>query len=190
MGSSGGGAASGGDSSGAGERTVIAFDLKRKMVQLDRRLSGASVDADVRAGPWPGGNSSYIKNSSAGAASSSNSTTEVTVHAFVDHAVVSLITGNETAISAWVAPQRADSVGVVVFSELGNGEVTETVDVWQLATPTHDNMAMTVSVNGIAVVDVPLQQQLKSDDVSIMLSRSQHSGVEVDVEEFGAKASP
>ena len=107
-----------------GERTVIAFDLSRKMVRLDRRSSGASVDADVRAGPWPDDGSG-------------SSTNKVTVHAFVDHAVVSLIVGNQTAISAWVAPQRADSVGVGVFSELGPSDVTATVDVWQLATPKH-----------------------------------------------------
>jgi hypothetical protein len=115
------GVSGGSDTAVAAERTVIAFDLSRKMVQLDRRLSGASLDADVRAGPWPDGSNG----------------TEVTVHAFIDHAVVSLIAGNQTAISAWVAPQRADSVGVGVFSELGLGEVTATVDVWQLATPTH-----------------------------------------------------
>jgi len=108
----------------AAERTVIAFDLARKMVQLDRRWSGAGVDADVRAGPWPD-------------ADGNSGATEVTVHAFVDHAVVSLIAGNETAISAWVAPQREDSVAVGVFSELGSDEVTATVDVWQLAAPTH-----------------------------------------------------
>ena len=108
----------------AAERTVIAFDLTRKMVQLDRRWSGAGVDADVRAGPWPNADGNSVA-------------TEVTVHAFVDHAVVSLIAGNETAISAWVAPQREDSVAVGVFSELGSDEVTATVDVWQLAAPTH-----------------------------------------------------
>jgi hypothetical protein len=112
----------------AGERTVIAFDLQRKLVLLDRRLSGASVDADVRAGPWPGGVNSNSSNSGG---------TEVTVHAFIDHAVVSLIAGNQTAISAWVAPQRADSVGVGAFSEFESGEVTATIDVWQLATPSH-----------------------------------------------------
>ena len=59
------------------------------------------------------------------------------MHVYVDHAVVSLIAANETAISAWVAPQRAESVGVGLFSELGGGLVTADIDVWQLATPTH-----------------------------------------------------
>ena len=45
-------------------------------------------------------------------------TREVSVHLYVDHAVVSLIAANETALSAWVAPQRAELIGVAVFKLL------------------------------------------------------------------------
>ena len=95
------------------------------MVLLDRTQSGAALDADVRAGPWP----------AASALDNSSEEVEIRVHAYIDHAVVSFIAGNETAISAWVAPQRAESIGVAVFSGLATSQVRATVDVWQLATP-------------------------------------------------------
>jgi hypothetical protein len=136
--------ASNASSNGPAERTVIRFDLARNMVQLDRRLSGAALDADVRAGPWPTRSVQRLSKTSVkevatdGAdGTSADEPREVRVHVYVDHTVVSLIAGNETAISAWVAPQRAESVGVGVFSELGAGQVTASVDVWQLATPVH-----------------------------------------------------
>jgi hypothetical protein len=126
-------------SNSTAERTVIAFDLARQMVKLDRRLSGAALDADVRAGPWP---SAFTEAGTAGTAGRAGTVgpaeitpSSVEVHIYVDHAVVSLIAGNETAISAWVAPQRAESIGVGFFSELGAGLVVATADVWQLATP-------------------------------------------------------
>ena len=63
----------------------------------------------------------------------SDGTRQLAVHVYVDHAVVSLIAANETALSAWVAPQREESIGVAVF-----GKAVETsVDVWQLASPVH-----------------------------------------------------
>ena len=46
---------------------------------------GASMDADVRAGPWAEGAGRLA-----------------TVHAYVDHSVVSLIVDNRTALTAWV----------------------------------------------------------------------------------------
>lgn len=60
-------------------------------------------------------------------------TRELAVHIYVDHAVVSLIAANETALSAWVAPQRKESIGVAVFGKA----VVTSVDVWQLASPVH-----------------------------------------------------
>ena len=63
----------------------------------------------------------------------SDGTRQLVVHIYVDHAVVSLIAANETALSAWVAPQRKESIGVAVF---GNA-VETSVDVWQLASPVH-----------------------------------------------------
>jgi len=112
------------------ERTAVCFDIRRQLVLLDRTRSGAALDADIRAGPMPG---------SAAAAADEH---QVTVHVYVDHAVVSLIAGNETAISAWVAPQRAESVGVALFAE-GLVGVTADVDVWQLATPVHHEVLKT-----------------------------------------------
>ena len=111
---------------GDAERTVVRFDLRRKMVLLDRTSSGAELDADVRAGPLP-----------SPTASVGGGRREISVHVYVDHSVVSLIAGGETAISAWVAPQRAESVGVALFSELVGGAVEADIDVWQLATPNH-----------------------------------------------------
>ena len=41
-----------------------------------------------------------------------------------------------TPIAAWVAPTSAHSSGVALYSEVG-GVTLESLDVWQLATPTH-----------------------------------------------------
>ena len=60
-------------------------------------------------------------------------TRQLSVHVFVDHAVVSLIVANETALSAWVSPQRAESIGVAAFGKTA----IASVDVWQLASPVH-----------------------------------------------------
>jgi hypothetical protein len=115
------------------ERTVIRFDLRRQMVMLDRSHSGATVDADVRAGPLPAQPAATTSHQRRG-----NSTLDdVAVHMYVDHAVVSLIAANLTAISAWVAPQRAESIGVGVFSACGGAAIRASVDVWQLSTPVH-----------------------------------------------------
>ena len=63
----------------------------------------------------------------------SDGTRQLAVHIYVDHAVVSLIAANETALSAWVAPQRRESIGVAVFGKA----VEANVNVWQLASPVH-----------------------------------------------------
>ena len=83
------------------EYTAITFDPRREHVLLDRTHAGALIDADVRGGPWPQPCGS-----------------EISVHIYVDHAVVELIafsnstTGGvtrpglkgveNTAIAAWV----------------------------------------------------------------------------------------
>ena len=83
---------------------------------LNRTLSGANLDDDVRAGPWP--------------ATATGNDDEVSVHIYVDHAIVSLIAGNDTALSAWVAPQRAESIGVGLFGDMSAGEVARSVVVF------------------------------------------------------------
>lgn len=113
-----GGSSGGGDGSApSDERTVIGFDIARQLVFLDRTASGAAMDADVRAGPWP--------TAAAGAAF-------ITVHAFVDHSVVSLIAANETAISAWVHPQGGASTGVALWADV-DGVTLTSIDIWVLA---------------------------------------------------------
>eukprot|EP01043_Picozoa_sp_COSAG02_P016859 COSAG02_NODE_751_length_17653_cov_172.765011_2_plen_234_part_00 len=83
------------------EYTAITFDPRREHVLLDRTRSGASINADIRGGPWP-----------------QPSGAEISVHIYVDHAIVELIafsnstTGvvtepelkavESTAIAAWV----------------------------------------------------------------------------------------
>lgn len=108
------------------EFVAIAFDATRGHFMLDRSMEGQSVDADVRAGPWP-----------------ETGTTTVTVHAYVDHAVVEMIAnatgtaGSEgcTAIAAWVAPTTDASAGVALFAE-SPGVTLDSLEVWQLASPT------------------------------------------------------
>ena len=106
-------------------------------VSLDRTKSGASLNADVRAGPWPG----------------LSSECEITLHVFVDHSVVELIANatahtsvnptaaaspgiESTAIAAWVQPTSAASAGVALFSELPYGAAElVSLDVWSLRSP-------------------------------------------------------
>lgn len=71
---------------------------------------------------------------------------KVTVHAYVDHAVVEVIANatftsasgdvsdESTPIAAWVAPTSAASSGVALFSEV-EGVTLVALDVWQLASP-------------------------------------------------------
>ena len=112
------------------EYTAIAFDTLRDQVLLDRSQSGLRMDEDVRAGPWP-----------------APASDTVSVHIFVDHAVVELIansthqavSGNvladeSTAIAAWVSPTSASSNRVAFFSEIP-GVTLVKCDIWQLASP-------------------------------------------------------
>jgi sucrose-6-phosphate hydrolase SacC (GH32 family) len=115
------------------EYTAIAFDSAREHFLLDRSHSGLALDEDVRGGPWP--------EPAAGS---------VTVHAYVDHAVVEMIANatlldsktreymsdESTAIAAWVAPTSPAHAGVALFSEV-DGVALESLDVWQLAAPEH-----------------------------------------------------
>ena len=102
------------------ERTVIKFDSQSKLVSIDRRFSGNINDSDVRAGPWPKAD----VNSDALA-------TDLHIHAYVDRSIVEVIVNDQTAITVYVHPQRADSVGLALFAE--RGEVTASVDVHQMA---------------------------------------------------------
>jgi hypothetical protein len=68
-------------------------------------------------------------------------TRRVSVHAYVDHAVVEMIANasanaSTTAIAAWVSPTSASSNKVAVFLEVP-GVVLESLDVWQLESPSH-----------------------------------------------------
>ena len=115
------------------EYTAIAFDSAREQFLLDRRHSGLAADEDVRGGPWPEPQSA-----------------SVTVHAYIDHAVVEMIanatlvdkkTGAylsdaSTPIAAWVNPTSPSSMGVALFSEV-EGVTLERLDLWQLESPTH-----------------------------------------------------
>ena len=117
------------------EYTSITFDTARDQVLLDRSQSGVSVDCDVRGGPWPG----------VGAAANS----EVTLHAYVDHVVVELIANSSstaaapviesTAIGVWVQPRSGLSDGVALWSEI-KGVHLLSLEVWQLKTPTHEEL--------------------------------------------------
>merc|ERR1711884_441725 len=78
------------------------------------------MDADVRAGPWPSDDAKPGEPRS------------ISVHIYVDHSIVSLIVGNQTAITAWVHPSQPDSVGVALFSDRGDVEATS-IAIWQLA---------------------------------------------------------
>ena len=123
--------APGGGGAAPKEYTAIAFDSKREQVLLDRSHSGRALDEDVRAGPWPEPGSR-----------------RVSLHAYVDHAVVELIANatsvgsggkylsdSSTPIAAWVSPTSAASSGVALFSEV-DGVTLSSLDVWQLTSPT------------------------------------------------------
>ena len=117
------------------EYTAISFDPMRSHFLLDRSHSGLAEDEDVRGGPWP--------------APASES---VTVHIYVDRVVVECIANasswidkkhgqasedGTTAIAAWVAPTSPNSSHVAFFSEV-EGVTLESLDIWQLASPKHD----------------------------------------------------
>ena len=70
------------------EYTAITFDPRREHVLLDRTRSGASIDADVRGGPWP-----------------QPSGPEISVHVYVDHAVVEMIAFSNSTIGGATEPQ-------------------------------------------------------------------------------------
>jgi hypothetical protein len=96
----------------------------REQVVLDRSHSGRVSDEDVRGGPWPDPES-----------------TTLSLHAYVDHAVVEFIAGGgtngsdaSTALAAWVAPTSAASNRLALFSEVP-GVTLVSLDVWQLASP-------------------------------------------------------
>eukprot|EP00966_Prymnesium_polylepis_P115886 2678967-Prymnesium_polylepis.1 len=74
--------------------------------------------APVRAGPWVAPMDEVT-----------------TVHAYVDHSIVTLIVDNRTALTAWVHPQHPDSTGVGVFSDGGHEGELLSLDVWTLASP-------------------------------------------------------
>ena len=112
------------------EYTAISFDTSRDQILLDRTHSGQSLNCDVRAGPWP-----------------APGAREITLHAYVDHAVVEFIanaTGRvgdndpieSTAVAAWVQPKSVESKGIALFSEV-DGILLQSLDVWQLQTPAH-----------------------------------------------------
>lgn len=70
------------------EYTAITFDPRREHVLLDRTRSGAPIDSDVRGGPWP---------QPFGA--------EISVHVYVDHAVVELIAFSNATTEGATNPQ-------------------------------------------------------------------------------------
>ena len=81
------------------EYTAIVFDSARQHFLLDRTHSGLNSDADIRGGPWPMGDE-------AAAAEESSDRVSVSVHAYVDHAVVEMIANSTanastTPIAAW-----------------------------------------------------------------------------------------
>jgi hypothetical protein len=115
------GPASSSSNSSATERTAIEFDSKSKLVSIDRRFSGNRNDSDVRAGPWP---KVDYGNSDAPA-------TDLHVHAFVDRSIVEVIVNGQTAITVYVHPRLADSVGLALFAD--GGDVTASVEVHQMA---------------------------------------------------------
>ena len=87
--------------------TKIGFNSVHFFV--DRRNSGSTswsppVEKDVRAGPIP------------------QSTTDQSIHVFLDRSIISAIASNETAITVWTHPQDG-SVALGLFAD------GETVDV-------------------------------------------------------------
>lgn len=101
---------------GPGERTAVVFDPARARIALDRTLSsGGKLDADVRAGPWYGAGSGIVS-----------------LHAYVDRSIVTLIIDNRTSISCWVHPQLEGSTGVALFAEV-SGVTAEKIAVWRLS---------------------------------------------------------
>ncbi len=136
------------------ERTVVGFDTGAALVLLNRTLSGADMDADVRAGPWYGADnrsSGYECESVSGGVchGPGNTTTtgasatedlagtplNVSVTMYVDHSLVSLIADERTALTAWVHPQQPNSTGFGLWAD-GPGVTCTHLDVWQLSDAT------------------------------------------------------
>ena len=105
------------------EYTEIGFHPQHPMglgqVYVDRRWSSGGLrDVDIRAGPWP------TFESDGGIA---------TLHAYIDHSLVTVIINNATSFSVWVHPQSNASVGVALFAEKGGCAKAADISVWQLS---------------------------------------------------------
>lgn len=104
---------------GPGERTAVGFDVEHAQAYVDRtQSSGGLKDADVRAGPWHGANK--------------DTGGTVSVHAYVDHSLVTFIVDNRTAFSVWVHPQKNTSTSVSLFASEA-GVVARSIDIWTLS---------------------------------------------------------
>merc|ERR1712083_1095219 len=74
---------------------------------------------DVRAGPLMPGNA-----------------TEITIHAIIDHSIIEVIVNNRTALTVYVTPSSAASVGVQLYG-VGKdgsnvGKVSGMLQAWEL----------------------------------------------------------
>ena len=106
------------------ERTVLGINTTDDLAYIDRTLSSGRSpllleQADVRAGllpPPPNGTAA---------------TRVFELHAYVDGPIVTMIVNNETAISAYVYPQRNESIGVAAWAS-GTVEAAS-VSAWELA---------------------------------------------------------
>ena len=99
----------------ATERTLVEFDPLARLVKVDRRHSGDAFgignDSDVRAGPWP-----TVDDGSGLLA------TDLSVHIYVDRSIVELIVNGQTALTVYVHPSHADSIGLALFYSAASEE--------------------------------------------------------------------
>jgi sucrose-6-phosphate hydrolase SacC (GH32 family) len=116
---------------GYSEYTEVGFDVLRKQIYVDRTHCGTELDADIRAGPWP-----TEPAHAAGYKALAEGPKTVSLHMYVDHAIVTLIVNNQTAFSVWAHPSNSRSTGVAIWAEKpGMGVAAESLSVWQLRDP-------------------------------------------------------
>lgn len=118
------------------EFTVIGFDVVRNQIFVDRSRCGTDLDADVRAGPWPTELVHMEGDKTAPVAGVIGAGKRVSLHMYVDHAIVTLIVNNQTAFSVWAHPSSSKSTGLALWADdSATSVMAETLDIWQLRDP-------------------------------------------------------
>ena len=94
------------------ERTSIGVDLNRRMVFVDGTQQGSDV---LRAGPLLG------------------SGTDIYMHVYVDHSIVTVLVNNQTALTVLVSPSSTTAVLASEYTDDVDGDYSLELDGWSLS---------------------------------------------------------